>query len=191
MIPVQPILFWRYFDVAVIALVSFVVAWLMLTHRKRNGSLLASISQTIAADKRASLIFSLMMTVAVPLYYGFIWFWLGPLVVAPWYFYALVAVSFVAEMVFVWVPATEGKSKKIHELNAWFVGVVMFVAPLILLLGATLSQAATAATIAFLALSVILLLLLVIPKTRKHTLIYEIIYCVLFWVLMSFIAHIQ
>lgn len=191
MIPVQPVLFWQYFDFVVIATVTIVVAWLMLMHRKKKGEWFASLSQTIAADRRASLIFSLMMSVAVPLYYVFIWFWLGPLVAAPWHFYALVAVSFVAEMVFVWVPATEGKSKTIHELNAWFVGVVMFVAPLILLLGASLSHAATVAVVTFLGLSVVLLLLLAIPKTRKHTLIYEIIYCVLFWALMSFIAHVQ
>lgn len=180
---------WQYFDFIVIGTVTIVVAWLMLTHRKKKGALLPSISQTIAADKNASLLFSVMMTVCVPLYYSFIWFWLGPKVVAPWYFYALVAASFVAEMVFVWVPATSGKSKKIHELNAWFVGLVMFAAPLILLLAAHLSKAAIVATITFLALSLVMLLLLAIPRMRKYTLTYEIIYCVLFWALMSYIAH--
>ncbi len=189
MIPSAPISFWQYFDIVVIAAVSLVVAWAMLTHRKKGRAMLPSISQTIAADKNASLLFSVVMTVCVPLYYGFIWFWLGPKVAAPWYFYALVAASFVAEMIFVWVPASSGKSKRIHELNAWFVGIVMFAVPLILLLAAHLSQAAMVATITFLALSLVILLLLAILKTRKYTLTYEIIYCVLFWVLISFIAH--
>lgn len=186
---VQTGAYWQHFDVVVIATVAIVVCWLMLTHRKKKGALLPTISQTIAAEKNASLLFAIMMTVCVPLYYGFIWFWLAPLVSAPWYFYALVAASFVAEMIFVWVPATSGKSKRVHEFMAGFVGLTMFAAPTILLLTAKLSPAATAATITFLALSLVMFLLLVIPKMRKYTLSYEIIYCVLFWALMSYIAH--
>lgn len=189
MIPIESVQFWQYFDIIVIALVSCVVAWLMLTHRKKKGELLSSISQTIAADSRSSLIFSVMMTVAVPLYYCFIWFWVGPKVAAPWYFYALVAVSFVAEMIFVWVPATSGRSKLVHEVNASFVGLTMFLAPLALLIGGNLSDAAHIATILFICVSLAGGALLLTPKQRKYTLTYEIIYCVLFWALISFIAH--
>lgn len=189
MIPMDSVRFWQHFDVVVIATVSLVIGWLMVTHRKKNGALLPSISQTIAADKRATLLFAVMMTVAVPLYYAFIWFWVGPLVVAPWYFYALVAISFVAEMIFVWVPATSGKSKRIHEITAGFVGLTMFVAPLTLLIGGNLEETARLAAIAFTGSSVVMGVLLLTPKVRKYTLSFEIAYCIVFWVLMSYIAH--
>lgn len=190
MIPSEPVQFWRYFDIVVIATVTLVVAWLMITHRKKKGELLASISQTIAADKRSSFIFSVMMTVAVPLYYGFIWFWVGPLVAAPWHFYALVAASFVAEMVFVWVPATSGKSKRVHEITAGFVGITMFVAPLTLLIGGNLEEAARVAIMIFTGITLIMGALLLTPNQRKYTLTYETIYCILFWALISLITHI-
>lgn len=189
MIPPEPVAVWQYVDALVILFVSAVVVTLIASHKRSANRLLPSISQTIAANPRSSLVFSLTMTVAAPLYYGFIWLWVGPLVAAPWYFYALIAVSFLAEMVFVWVPATSGKSKRVHEITAGFVGLTMFVAPLILLFAANLSQSATVAVIVFIALSLIILALLAIPKTRKHTLAYEVIYCVLFWALMLFIAH--
>lgn len=185
----EPVQFWQYFDIIGIALVSFVVPWLMLTHRKKKGELLASISQTIAADSRSSLIFSVMMTVAVPLYYCCMWFWVGPKVAAPWYFYLMLAVSFVAEMIFVWVPATSGRSKLVHEVNASFVGLTMFLAPLALLVGGGLSDAARTATIIFIGVTWAGGGLLLTPKQSKYTLTYEIIYCVLFWALMLFIAH--
>lgn len=189
MIPSAPVPFWQYFDVVVIAAVSIVIGWAMVTHRKKGRATLPSISQTIAADKNSHLLFAAVMTVCVPLYYGFLWFWVGPLVVAPWCFYLLLALSFVAEMVFVWVPATSGKSKRIHELNAGFVGAMMFAAPLIFLLAGQLTAAAVVATVTFLTLSLAMLASLAVTKLRKYTLAYEIVYCVLFWALISFIAH--
>lgn len=189
MIPSEPVQFWQYFDVVVIATVTAVVAWLMVTHRTRNGALLPSISQTIAADKHATQLFAGMMTICVPLYYSFIWFWVGPLAAAPWYFYALVAVSFVAEMIFVWVPASSGRSKKIHEFTAGIVGFTMLVAPFILLFAGQITEAMQRAIVVFASAGVIMGALLLIPKLRKYTLTFEIVYCVVFWALMSFIAH--
>jgi hypothetical protein len=37
MIPTHLVSFWQYFDVVTIAMVSVVVAWLMLTHRKKGN----------------------------------------------------------------------------------------------------------------------------------------------------------
>jgi len=189
MIPAHTVQFWQYFDLVVIVTVSLVVAWLMATHRKKKGELLPSISQTIAADKHASLLFAVMMTVCVPLYYSFLWFWVGPLVVAPWYFYLLLAVSFVSEMIFVWVPASSGRSKRVHELTAGFVGVVMLAAPLTLLFASQLSDSARLAILAFAGVSLAGGLLLLVPKYRKHTLELEIAYCIVFWAVMSYTAH--
>jgi len=189
MIPMSPVPLWQFADAIVIILVSGVTIFLMATHKRRAGALLPSISRTIAADKRTSLAFSIMMTVAVPLYYGFIWFWVGPLVSAPWYFYVILAVSIVSEMIFVWVPATSGMSKRIHEITAGFVGLVMFVAPLILLSTGNLSSVAQLGIILFFGLTAVIVGLLLHPKSRKLTLTLEVVYCVAFWAVMSIIAH--
>lgn len=190
MTPSEPIEFWKYFDVIVISIVSIVVLWLILAHKRGKGELLPSISQTIAADKQSSLIFSLMMTACVPLYYAFIWFWVAPLASAPWYFYGLLVVSVIAEMIFVWVPATVGRSKLIHEYTAGFVGFVMLAAPLILLFAGKLSGRASIAVVAFMILSLLIGVLLCIPKFRyKYTLVSEAIFCITFWMLISLIAH--
>jgi len=189
MIPASPIPLWQFADAVVIILVSVVTIFLMATHKRRTGALLPSISRTIAADRRTSLIFSIMMTVAVPLYYGFIWFWVGPLVSAPWYFYVILAVSIVSEMIFVWVPATSGMSKSVHEITAGFVGFVMFAAPLILLGTGNLSSIAQLGTLLFFGLTAVIIALLMYPKSRKFTLSLEVVYCVAFWAVMSIIAH--
>ncbi|MEO5948885.1 MAG: hypothetical protein ABIP74_00595 [Candidatus Saccharimonas sp.] len=189
MIPASPIPLWQFADAVVIILVSVVTLYLMVTHKRRTGTLLPSISRTVAADKRTSLTFSTMMTVAVPLYYGFIWFWVGPLVSAPWYFYLIVAISIVSEMIFVWAPATSGMSKRIHEITAGFVGLVMFVAPLILLSTGNLSSVAQIGTVLFFGLTAIIAGLLLHPESRKLTLSLEVVYCVAFWAVMSIIAH--
>lgn len=189
LIPDTPLVAVQYFDLAVILIVSIVSGGLMVMHRTREGALLPSISQTIAADEQASRMFSLMMSICVPLYYVWIWFWLGPLTIAPWYFYVLVAMSFIAEMIFVWMPATNGRSKQIHQYAAGFVGAVMIAAPFMLLFSSQLGQAAELAIEAYLLVTVIFASLLLVPKLRKYTLQFEIAYCVIFWTLMSFIGH--
>ena len=189
MIPSEPVAFWQFFDVVVIIVITSIIFWLMLTHKNKTGDLLPSISQTVAADRHSSLIFSLMMTLCVPLYYAFLWFWVAPLTNAPWYFYGLLAMSVISEMIFVWVPATVGWNKKVHGYTARFVGLVMLVAPLVLLFAGQLSTITRIAIIVFAITSLLLGSLLLIPKLRKHTLLYEIIYCVIFWAVMSFIAH--
>jgi len=189
MIPDIPIVLTQYLDIAVIVVVSVTTGWLMMTHRTRTGALLPSISQTIAADEQNSRIFSVMMSICVPLYYMWLWLWLGPLVVAPWYFYVLLVVSFLAEMVFVWMPATNGHSKQVHQYAAGFVGVVMLVAPFTLLFAQQLGQAAELAIEAYLLVSMIFASLLLVPKLRQYTLTFEIAYCIIFWVLLSFIGH--
>lgn len=131
----------------------------------------------------------MLMTIAVPLYYGFLWFWVGPLVAVPWYFYILLVLSFIAEMIFVWVHATSGKRKQIHELNACFVGVMMFFIPLIFIFAGQLTSMTAFAATVFLTLSLVMLVLLFIPKLRNYTLVYETVYCLTFLALISFIAH--
>lgn len=131
----------------------------------------------------------MLMTIAVPLYYGFLWFWVGPLVAVPWYFYILLVLSFIAEMIFVWVHATSGKRKQIHELNACFVGVMMFFIPLIFIFAGQLTSMTAFAATVFLTLSLVMLVLLFIPKLRNYTLVYETVYCLTFLALISFIGH--
>lgn len=189
MIPAEPVVFWQYFDVIVISIVSVVVLWLVLTHKSKKGELLPSISQTIAADKRSSRIFSIMMTVCVPLYYAFIWFWVAPLASAPWYFYGLLVISVIAEMIFVWVPATLGRRKLIHEYAAGFVGIVMIIAPLILIATGNLSGIANVGIGVFIAITLGIAACLLHPKLRNHSLVLEIIYCIAFWAVISLVAH--
>ena len=189
MIPDAPVAFWRFFDLISLAFIFAVVSVLMISHRKRSGSLLGSISQTVAASKRSSLAFSVVMTIFFPLYYAFLWFWVWPLTSTPIYLYLLLLVSAVFEMIFVWVPATDGNSRKIHEVSAGFVGLFMFIVALVMLHTGKISTVGSVAILVFLLVSITMLALFTIPRYRKHTFLYECIYCITFLAAMSVVAH--
>lgn len=190
MIPVSPVPFWQYFDLITLSILLSVTAVLVMAQRKSTGKLLGTISQSVAHTKRSSLIFSIFMTICYPLYYAFVWLWVGPLVDAPTIFYYLLAGSALCEMVFVWVPATTGMSHKIHAAMAYVVGVEMFVFPVIILLyGQNVSSFAQASIIFFLVTGCALLSLMIFKKLRTYTFLYETIYSVVFLLTVSIIAH--
>lgn len=189
MIPVSPLTFWEYFDVISLGALTLVIVTLLLSHRKKSGSLLSSISKTVAYSPQSSQIFSVAMTVFFPLYYAFLWFWVGPLLHMPYFYYILLAIAAFFEMIFVWMPA-KGKTNKIHTIAAAYVGFTMFILPLIILIyGTGLSKIDFTAILSFLSVSLSLLVLLAIQKLHKYTLQFEVIFCVMFLVTMSIIAH--
>ena len=126
MFPTHPIVFWHYFDFITIAILIIVITALMSAHHRKTGALLGSISETVAYSKTSSTIFSITMTILFPLYYAFIWFWVLPLIHAPRGFYFILIFSALCEMVFVWAPATEGLSKRIHGVMTSIVVVAMY-----------------------------------------------------------------
>src|SRR5258706_7871387 len=98
MFPTHPIAFWHYFDFITIGVLIIVITALMAAHHKNTGSLLGSISETVAYSKTSSIIFSITMTILFPLYYAFVWFWVLPLISAPRGFYYLLVFSALCEM---------------------------------------------------------------------------------------------
>lgn len=189
MIPNAPVSFWEYFDAVSLTALFIVITFLMITHRKSTGALLSTISETVAHSTHSSLIFSIVMTVFFPLYYAFLWFWLAPSLRMPPVFYGLLLLSALFEIVFVWMPAN-GKTHKMHSTTSGVVGILMLVAPiLILAYGIGLDGIDRAAIYTFLSVSIISLGLLFFRQMREYTLHIEIIYCATFLAAMSFIAH--
>jgi len=190
MISVEPIEFWEFFDLYTLGILFIIVGSLVVTHYRKNGSLLSTISETVAHSHHSSLIFSVVMMICFPLYYAFIWFWVAPLTQMPVSFYYLLTISALFEVIFVWVPATDGRSRKIHQIMSSLVGVAMLAAPLfILLYGTGLSTVSRISILVFTAMAVILVGLLLIKSTRKYTFLYETIYCAAFLATISVIAH--
>jgi hypothetical protein len=190
MIPEQPVDFWQYFDFYILALLTIFITYLLLLHRRKNGALLSTISQTIAHSKNSSLSFSIIMTICYPLYYGFLWYWVGPLTRMPAIFYILLIVSAVFEVIFVWVPSKSGRQKRIHEFAAGVVGIFMFASILlILILGNSIHNLAVLFCYLFLLTSLIMSWLLIFKKYRKHIFAFEVIYISLFLITISLVAH--
>ena len=190
MMPSSPVAFWKYFDFISIGALSIVISYIVIVHRKRNGSILSTISQTVAHTPKSSLLFSLAMTVFFPIYYAYVYFWVGPHVDAPTIFYYLLLVSAICEMIFVWVPALQGRKNQIHSLAAGIVGIFMFIIPLLVLLFASnLNIAASTAINIYLIASLLMGLSLIIKELRKYTFSYEVVYCLIFLVCMSIVGH--
>lgn len=150
----QSILFWKYFDIISLAFILVMVILLVDLYYKRNRQLKPTVSETIAADKVSSVIFSVVMTIFFPLYYAYLWFWVGYSVNAPLHYYILLIIAAVFEMVFVWAPAKErGLSRKVHLAATALVGIMMIVLPVVLLVGGEIGDIGRIAAYIFLAVS--------------------------------------
>jgi hypothetical protein len=190
MIPSKPLHFWEFFDLYTLGILFVVVGLLIVVHYRKTGGLLGTISQTVAHSRQSSLVFSIVMTICFPLYYAFIWFWVSPLLQMPTWFYYLLVLSALCEIIFVWVPATTGKIRVVHEVMASIVGILMFVTAILILLYATdLSTIDITAALSFIVLTIALGVLLLIRRTRKSVFAYETIYCLGFLIFISVIAH--
>lgn len=191
MYPDQPIAYFKYMDAVVVGLLIVVISFILVRHARRHGTLLPSISETIAYDKRSSLLFSVVMTVCVPLYYAYVGLWIGPRYAMPPAFYWLLVVSIVAEFIFVWVPARGGRAGLVHTINACFVGAVMLLAPLLILLAGTgLSGAAHAALFGYVLLAAIgFPLFTVVRPLHRYSWQFEAAYIVAFWAVLAIAAH--
>ncbi len=190
MIPAHPVSNWQYFDLVSVGAISIMLAILLITHHRQTGSLLGTVSATVAYSKSSSLIFAIVATLFSPLYVAFLWFWVSPLTSMAGYFYYLLLLSAICELILVWVPSTEGNSKKIHGIAASLVAIAMpFAALLLLSQGSNLHSAAKVSIYVFLTLVIALAILLVSKKFRKYTFLYESLYCISFVIVMSVIAH--
>ncbi len=191
MYPDQPIAYFKYMDAVVVGLLMVVISFILVRHARRHGTLLPSISETIAYDKRSSLLFSVVMTVCVPLYYAYVGLWIGPRYAMPPAFYWLLVVSIVAEFIFVWVPARGGRAGLVHTINACFVGGVMLLAPLLILLAGTgLSGAAHAALLGYvLLISIGFSLFVLLRPLHRFSWQFEAVFIVLFWGVLAVAAH--
>ena len=179
----------KYLDAVVLAVLSTVLGS-MLFARRKNGHTLRSISATVATDKRTSLGFSILMSICYPLYYAWLWLWVGPKFDMPTAYYVVLAVAALFELVFVWVPSTTGWKCRIHRFSATVVGVGAFILPGLLLLGSQpLSVVGVISVVIFYAVTATLCMLVIIPKYRKNTYTYEVIFCTTFLLVASIVGH--
>jgi len=189
MIPSVPIRFWEYFDALSIGVLVVVIFSLIISHHRRVGGVLSTISKTVAYSPRTSLIFSIAMTVFFPLYYAFLWLWVGPLVRMPVLFYIVLLLSAMCELLFVWMPA-KGKTDKVHAVAAGLVGLMMFILPIIMIVyGAGIGTLGKIGLISFLVIGSCVCFILLAKRVRHHIFQIEIIYCAAFLIAMSLVAH--
>jgi|GEM_PF-1230488 len=189
MIPMTPITFWKYFDIVSLGILIVVVSALLALHYKKTGGLLSTISKTVAHSPHTSLIFSVAMTLFFPLYYAFLWFWVGPLIKMPNVFYVLLAISAICEMIFVWMPA-KGKTNKAHAIAAGIVGVMMLIISIVILTYSSgLNEASTISIFTFLIVAGCTVVALASRKMYQYAFRIEVTYCVTFLAMMSLIAH--
>lgn len=185
MVPAEPVVFWQYFDILSVGILTILVGLFVLHETRRTKKLPQTISSAVAEHPSTSISFAIVMTIFFPLYYAFLWFWVGPYVTAPYLFYVLAIVSFICELIFVWLPA-RGKYHVIHTSTATLVGVCMFaVSVLLLSTSVDLGPIGVWSIIGFWVTTIVAFLL----ARNGRTLIAEITYCAGFLAMVSVIAH--
>ncbi len=128
-----------------------------------------------------------MMSLIVPMYYGFWYFWLSPWFGAPSWFYGLLAVSFLCELLFVWFPPS-GRWARLHTATAGTVFVVTFAALLMIIqsgVGGAVSRVLMASGL----VAGVVAAFVVFLRRESWLFSAELVYCVLFLAAVSGAAH--
>lgn len=187
----EPVVFWKFFDVISLTFIFVMILVLMSLHYKKNKSLQKTISETLALDRASSTTFSIVMTLFFPLYYAFLWFWVGYLIKAPLVYFVILIFSVICEVVFVWVPARgKGLSRRVHQLTTTLVALAMIALPITLLITVpTLNNMNHITMYGFLAFTILLILMSPTQFFKKHMIYFEITFCLLFLIMMSVIGH--
>jgi hypothetical protein len=189
-IPPDPIKWTEYFDFVSLAFLFCSVTILLLIYYRKNHRLHETISKTVADNPKISRIFSIIMTVYVPIYYAQLWLWTGPKLNLPVVFYAMLLLSIVCEMIFVWAPA-KGKTDRLHTITSTIVGVMMItVVALILVSGTAVSVIAQVALGGMLFASIVSgTSLFIVKRFRKYTFWIETGFIIVFVVSMILAGH--
>lgn len=120
--------FLRWSGVA-IALLLPVVCGVIIAKRPQGRG--ASISLHFGAHKDTYLFMGLFLTFAGALFYSFIWFWIVPTYNLPPMLYPVLTISYIAQLLLSWWPASI-TNKKSHTIH--MVGGVIVASSMVLLL---------------------------------------------------------
>ena len=187
----EPVIFWKFFDFISLLFIIVMVLVLISFHYRKNKNLHKTISETLATNRVSSIIFSIVMTIFFPLYYAFLWFWVGYLINAPTIYFLVLIFSSICEAIFVWVPAKGvGLSRRIHTVTTALVALAMIALPVILIVTLSiLNNVDQIAIYSFLGVTILLVIILPTQFFKKYTIYFEAIFCLLFLTMMSIIAH--
>lgn len=151
-----------------------------------------SMSQHITLNKHSQLLFALTFTTVGVLSGIFLAGWFGPAWQMGEIYYALVAIITLGHIVIAWVPATEGRSLKIHNIAALSTILSMLFVVFVVVMTTSLSLQQFVAAALFLLFGVyIIFLFKFVPKAHAEFMFYELSYFVLFWITVLILTYTQ
>ncbi|MES2630441.1 MAG: hypothetical protein V4611_00595 [Patescibacteria group bacterium] len=167
--------------IALLVMSGFIIA-------KRPIGKNASLSLHFGTHRDTYFLMALFLTFGGALFYSFIWFWLIPTYNLPAVTYLLLIISYGAQLIMSWVPAsaTNSRFQAIHQLAATIVGISMIIFLILLSfyasnlpdISALFIQIGTALTI------ISLVLYALIKKLHNYLLIFESLFIAFFCVAM-------
>lgn len=180
--------FAKHFGIISLIFMIIFIAILCYIYYKKEGKVLSSISATVADKKHISLMFSLVMTLGIPMYYLGILLFIIPKYNLPFICSLLLVLAFCFEMMFIWIPSKDKKTKY-HSILTTLTSLLMVIEMvLILILVRNINLIIYITIIVLFILSIINFL---IYKTRKkknlkYTFLFEIAF-ISFFVLIFLI----
>ncbi len=151
-----------------------------------------SFSKHITLNKTSQLLFALSFTAVAVLSGIFLAGWFGPAWQMGEIYYALVAIITLGQLIIAWVPATQGRLLKIHNIAALstILSMLFIIFVVVMTTALSLQQFITAAV--FLLFGVyIMFLFKFVPKSHAEFLFYELSYFVLFWITVLILTYTQ
>lgn len=142
-----------------------------------------SISKHVAAYKQAWLLFAPLETVALVLFFFFMFKWFIPALNLPTTYSIVVTMALLLELITTWIPDTHGIKHKIHHFTAYGAAWLLPILNLSIVFTPAASVVSrVAALVLFVAMVAIIYMFLRIKGTREKHLIYQGIYFACFHV---------
>lgn len=187
---IEPVSFTKNLDIISIIYMVIAVVILCFSFYKKEGTLLETISKTVAKNEKISLIFSIVMSFGIPMYYGSVLLYLSPKYKMSLMFNVLLMLALTLEMLFIWCPA-RGKTAKLHTRSALTVAIVMvFEMLLIALFGYNVNIVLKSIAVIYFVLCVLLGIMLVAnKKVQQKSFLLQSAFLFLFVIIFMLLQH--
>ena len=174
-----------------LGVISIVLSWLAVGYllRKWRGTKAMSMSLHAASDLRAYLFFGVSLTLTGAMLYAFMLVWFIPRYSLGVVFTGLICAAILGQMIAAWVPDVPGIKRIIHRVAAYGMAATFIPMTLVIVSSGHIPMAARVVGSLALGYMIVSLSLLAFGKLKAHYLILQVLYVLLFQLLLLSAAY--
>lgn len=159
---------------------------------KWRGDKSMTLSLHAASHPGAYVTMGIAATVTAVFIYPFFFWWFAPTLQLPTLFNWCIGIAAICQILIGWIPDRPGKLSRIHNVLAFIAGAMIMPITILVALSPAISPILKYLSFTYLGLSLLFIFLYFFVRTiRKHSLIYQMIFYWVFFIIILSAAYLR